>query len=138
VNFTEPAFSIFFPVFLAVYFALRHSVKRQNFWIAAASFFFYGWFDWQFCLLLVVSTAADFYFGLAIDYARHKSRSKRIDIARLTLVASVIVNLMFLGFFKYFNFFVDSLARVTAAFGLEPILPILQVALPAGISFYTF
>ena len=135
MNFTEFAFLVFFPLFLLFYFGLRGDLQKQNLLVAAASYFFYGWFDWRFCLLLVLSTAMDFYFGLVMD--RAVAQRDRM-LARFTLAASLIANLGLLGFFKYFNFFVDQASAVSEALGLGPLHVMWQVALPAGISFYTF
>lgn len=135
MNFTEPAFLLFFSAFLAAYVWLRHDLQRQNLLVAVASYFFYGWFDWRFCFLLLFSTAMDFFFGLVVDHAVSSGNRR---LARLSLAASLICNLGLLGFFKYFNFFVDQASAVSEAAGLGPLHGFWQVALPAGISFYTF
>ncbi|MEA2875470.1 MAG: alginate O-acetyltransferase complex protein AlgI [Hyphomicrobiales bacterium] len=135
MNFTEPAFLIFFPLFFAFYCWLRRDLQKQNLLVAVASYFFYGWFDWRFCFLLLASTALDFYFGLAVDRALRRGDR---EFARLTLGASLICNLAILGFFKYFNFFVDNASAITVELGLGDLGSFWRVALPAGISFYTF
>jgi len=136
MNFVDPVFLIFFGAFLPLYFALRDQLAKQNFLLTLGSYFFYGWFDWRFCFLLLATTAADFYFGIVIDAARHGGIDKRL--AKYTLVASLIFNLGILGVFKYFNFFADTVDALAWQFGLEGGLPLLRIALPAGISFYVF
>ena len=128
--FNSPEFLVFLPVVLLVYYAL--SRRAQNAWLVLASYFFYGWWDWRFCGLLALSTVIDFTCALRID-ASSDSR-----VRRRWLLLSLCANLGILGFFKYFNFFVDSAAALLSAVGLQPHLPVLRVLLPVGISFYTF
>ena len=126
--------SLIFPVFLfvvlTVYVFLRH--RAQTVWLLAASYYFYGYWDSRFLSLLLLSTVVDYYVGLAID-ATDDAR-KRNSL----LCLSLAVNLGVLGFFKYFNFFVDSAAVILESAGFSPHLPTLSVILPVGISFYTF
>ena len=123
-----------FFVFLAVVLALYYSLATlpQNRMLLVASYFFYGWWDWRFTSLLMISTIFDFHISIAIDNAKNQRRRK------LLLLVSIAVNFGMLGFFKYFNFFVDSTAQVIQWFGLQPHVPTLRIILPAGISFYTF
>jgi alginate O-acetyltransferase complex protein AlgI len=139
MNFTEPVFFAFFGAFLLAYYALRNELRLQNWLIAAASYFFYGWFDWRFCALLALSTVLDFCFGLIIDFAKHNGSSDDQLLAKRTLILSVVCNLAILGFFKYFGFFAESAERLLEIAGLHSgNWVITQIALPAGISFYTF
>lgn len=129
--FTTPTF--FF--FLAVVFALFWSLKnfgRQNYLLLAAGYIFYGWWDYRFCSLMLLSSVADFTFGRLLT--RFTEPSSR----RLVLVASFAFNLTLLGFFKYYNFFAQSLNRVFDVLGWQVDLATIQVILPVGISFYTF
>ena len=123
-----------FFVFLAVVLALYYSLATlpQNRMLLVASYFFYGWWDWRFTSLLMISTIFDFHISIAIENATEQHRRK------LLLLVSILVNFGMLGFFKYFNFFIDSAAHVIQWFGLQPHLPVLRIILPAGISFYTF
>jgi D-alanyl-lipoteichoic acid acyltransferase DltB (MBOAT superfamily) len=123
-----------FFVFLAVVLALYYSLETlpQNRMLLVASYFFYGWWDWRFTSLLMISTIFDFHISIAINGATDQRRRK------LLLLVSILVNFGMLGFFKYFNFFIDSAAHVIQWFGLQPHLPTLRIILPAGISFYTF
>jgi alginate O-acetyltransferase complex protein AlgI len=138
MNFTEPAFFAFFGVFLLAYYALRNDLRLQNWLIASASYFFYGWFDWRFCTLLALSTVLDFCFGLIIDFAKHQDTPDRL-LAKRTLILSVVCNLVILGYFKYFNFFSENVELLLEHLGMPELnWELRQILLPAGISFYTF
>ena len=123
-------FAFFFVAVFAAYHALR--LRGQNVLLLAASYFFYGWWDWRFLSLLMVSTLVDFMVGKALG------RTEGTRSRKALLTVSLVANLGILGFFKYFNFFVDSAGEALTAVGLEPHLPVLHVILPVGISFYTF
>jgi len=123
-------FLIFLPIVLVLYYALK--LRGQNLMLLAASFFFYGSWDYRFLGLLIASALVDFFAAGAIYRTQVPFRRK------LYLLASLSANLGILGFFKYFNFFVDSAARLIGTVGLQANLPVLYVILPVGISFYTF
>jgi alginate O-acetyltransferase complex protein AlgI len=136
-------FVVFFVVVTTVYWRLSH--RAQNRFLLVASYVFYGWFEPWFCLLLAGTTLVDWYAGLKMDpdpsqsaeaYA-HPSDTTRAR-RRRWLVLSLISNLSVLGFFKYFNFFISSVQQGLAALGVQASLPVLQIVLPVGISFYTF
>ena len=123
-------FAIFFTVVYSLYRALPR--RGQNALLLVASYFFYGAWDYRFLALLLISTMLDYFCGRAI-YRAKDSRQRH-----LFLVLTVAANLCFLGFFKYCNFFAESLTALLSPFGLAPSLPMLNVVLPVGISFYTF
>lgn len=126
-------FAIFLPiVFILYWFATNKSLKLQNLLIVLASYFFYGWWDWRFLSLIVFSTLVDYTVGLALSREEHKLKRK------LLLWLSIVVNLGFLGFFKYYNFFLDNFITAFSFFGSEIHGSSLQIILPVGISFYTF
>ncbi|MEO9891005.1 MBOAT family O-acyltransferase [Aurantibacter sp.] len=126
-------FAIFLPVvFLLYWFATQKNLKLQNFLIAAASYFFYGWWDWRFLSLILFSTLVDYSIGVALR------RNENIRIRKTLLWISILVNLGFLGFFKYYNFFLDNFLEAFAFFGKEINANSLNIILPVGISFYTF
>lgn len=126
-------FVIFLPVvFLIYWFILYKNLKIQNLFIVLASYVFYGWWDWRFLSLILFSTLIDFSVGLAL------SKQEELIKRRLLLWTSIIVNLGFLGFFKYYNFFLDNFAAVFTFFGKEINTRSLNIVLPVGISFYTF
>lgn len=97
-----------------------------------ASYFFYGFWDWRFLILLAFSTFLDYFTGLKI----HDATSHRVRKA--WLITSVLINLGFLSFFKYFNFFTDSFASLVSLLGFVPHRSTINIVLPVGISFYTF
>ena len=128
--FNSLIFLVFLAVVLVLYRCLTH--RRQNLFLLVASYVFYGYWDWRFLSLLLISTAVDFYVGRGLH--RTDARTQR----RLWLAVSLVVNLGILGVFKYWGFFVDSAAAVLETWGLQSHRPVLSVVLPVGISFYTF
>jgi alginate O-acetyltransferase complex protein AlgI len=126
--------SLTFVGFLAVVLLIypRLAWRRQNLFLLVASYVFYGAWDWRFTFLLLTSTVVDFCVGPAIYHSRDPVRRK------LLLSVSVLTNLGILGFFKYYNFFVNSLADLLSTVGFDPHFATLQIVLPVGISFYTF
>ena len=128
--FNSLEYFVFLAIVLALYYSFSH--RWQNYMLLAVSYFFYGYWDYRFLSLMLISTVVDFFAGRIVDHAT--TESKR----RIFLAISMIVNLTFLGFFKYFNFFIDSAERVLSAAGMGFSAPVLYVILPAGISFYTF
>lgn len=128
--FNSLTFFIFFAAVFLLYLALPH--RGQNRLLLAASYLFYGAWDWRFLFLLIFSCTLDFLFAQAIG----KTPSPRARKA--WVAASIGLNLGILGFFKYFNFFADSLALLLEALGFHASLPALRILLPVGISFYSF
>jgi len=126
-------FAIFLPVVLLLYWFVFHkSLKWQNILLLFASYFFYACWDWRFLFLLVFSTLLDYYTGIKIFDAQTKSGKK------IWMLLSVIINLGFLGVFKYYNFFIESLAEGLEPFGIKLHYNTIKLILPVGISFYTF
>ena len=133
MNFTQPEF--FFLAAAALICAVVLSGKQQKLSILTASLIFYGWWDWRYLGLLLVSTTIDFLAGLLIASARKISDDRT---AKIGLTVAIGANLAILGTFKYFDFFSKSLAMALASVGfhVEPVL--ISTILPIGISFYTF
>ncbi len=126
-------FAVFLPVVFALYwFAFRHNLRLQNALLLVASYVFYGWWDWRFLSLIAFSSAVDFFVGLAMEKTQEKRRRRAL------LLVSVLVNLGFLGFFKYYNFFLDSFVDAFTFVGHPISANRLNIILPVGISFYTF
>ena len=126
-------FAIFLPVVFIVYWLLKnYHLKLQNLLIVVASYLFYGWWDWRFLSLILFSTIIDYSVGVCLSKTSHKGKRK------LLLWISVLINLGFLGFFKYYNFFLDNFISAFLLFGTKLEVSSLQVILPVGISFYTF
>lgn len=126
-------FAIFLPsVFFLYWFIANRNLKIQNLLIVVASYFFYGWWEWKFLSLVAISTLVDFSVGLGLSY--HQSPRAR----KALLWISIIVNLGLLGFFKYYNFFIENFIAGYSFFGKEISPNSLKIILPVGISFYTF
>lgn len=126
-------FAIFLPLVFAIYWLLKNqALKTQNTFLLLSSYVFYGWWDWRFLSLIIFSSLVDYLLGLSI------AKSSIPRQRKLFLVTSLLVNLGFLGFFKYFNFFTQGFADAFTFFGqtIEPSR--LNIILPVGISFYTF
>jgi len=130
--FNSVEFAWFLPLALVLYWVLRRSVRGQNALLVVTSYVFYGWWDWRFLSLIVVSTILDY------SVARGLGATSRSGRRRLLVTLSVVGNLGILGFFKYCDFFVRSAASVLGALGLDADLQVLGIILPVGISFYTF
>ncbi|MHB8079590.1 MAG: MBOAT family O-acyltransferase [Candidatus Krumholzibacteriia bacterium] len=128
--FNSLRFLLFFAVVLLV--VPRLSWRRQNLFLLAASYFFYGSWDWRFVGLLLLTTTIDFVCGLRIAAAT-EPRGRRN-----WMLAGVIGSLSILAVFKYCGFFVVSFGELLGRLGLEAHLPVLRIVLPVGISFYTF
>lgn len=131
--FNSIEFAIFLPIVFALYwFVFNRSLKLQNFVILAASYVFYGWWDWRFLALILASTLLDYSVGNAmVKTENHKKRKQLLAI-------SLFFNLGSLGFFKYYNFFVESFVDAFSFFGQSLESSTLHIILPVGISFYTF
>ena len=131
--FNSSSFAIFLPIVFSLYwFMTNKNLKLQNLLLLVASYYFYACWDWRFMFLLMFSTFLDYYTGLKIE------ESKNQNLRKFWLWLSVGINLGFLGFFKYYNFFAESFAEMLQNFGLQVNPWTLKVILPVGISFYTF
>lgn len=126
-------FAIFLPVVFVLYwFVTNKNLRFQNVLIVIASYVFYGWWDWRFLSLIVFSTVVDYIIGEQLDLTDQPRRRK------VLLWISILVNLGFLGFFKYYNFFVDNFVSAFSFLGANIQPNTLDIILPVGISFYTF
>ncbi len=128
--FNSLEFVMFFVLVYALYLALGH--RAQNRMLLVASWIFYGAWDWRFLSLLIISSVVDYYVSNIIfrtENPRHR---------KAWLAVSIALSLSLLGFFKYFNFFAGSFRALMARFGIAVDLPVLNIVLPVGISFYTF
>ena len=127
--FTELVFFVFCPIFFVFFFAMKGTARLSV--CLLGSYVFYGWWDWRFLFLILFTTVANFWFGQRIDVADSESHKKRY------LALSVAVNLAVLAYFKYANFFLDSLGACGRLLGIDWNFDTLSVILPLGISFYT-
>ena len=128
--FDTPIYFLFLLIAVLVYWRLQW--RQQNQFLLAASYLFYGWWDWRFLTLILISTLVDY------QCARVIARSNNPTQRKLLLALSVGLNLCFLGFFKYYDFFASSLVDALGGLGISASLPLLKWILPPGISFYTF
>jgi D-alanyl-lipoteichoic acid acyltransferase DltB (MBOAT superfamily) len=129
--FPTPEFAIFFAVVFAAAWALRGRDEARKGALVAASYVFYGWWSWGFAALLAASSVASWAAGRAI--ARLPGRAGGA-VAALAVAADLAV----LGYFKYADFFLSQLNAALAAAGVDAAAPLLGLAVPVGVSFFTF
>ena len=130
MQFDSYIYAVFLPLVFAGYWLLRNKLLWQNMFLLAASYIFYGWWDWRFLGLIIITSTSTFLSGLVIK----NDRSRR---SKIWLSLNIILNLGILAAFKYFNFFKDSFADILRLFGANPDFPTINILLPVGISFYT-
>jgi alginate O-acetyltransferase complex protein AlgI len=128
--FDTPVYLVFLSIVVLLYWRL--SQRPQNAFLLVASYFFYGWWDWRFLGLIALSTLVDFYCARTIAVSADQNRR------RFLLILSVTMNLGFLGYFKYCDFFIGSFSAGAAMLGIHIPVQVLGILLPPGISFYTF
>ena len=126
-------FAVFLPVvYLLYWFVFNRNIALRNVFLLVASYTFYGFWDWRFIPLIVVSSATDFFIGQLLQKITDAKKRK------ILFIISIFVNLSILGFFKYYNFFVGSFVDAFSLFGMSFNYSPLNIILPVGISFYTF
>jgi D-alanyl-lipoteichoic acid acyltransferase DltB (MBOAT superfamily) len=126
-------FAIFLPIVFALYWLIPNKkITVQNILLLVASYFFYACWDFNFMFLLMFSTLLDYFSGIMMFDAKTLFRKK------FWFWLSIIINLGFLGVFKYYNFFIESFAEGLGLLGIQANYSTLAVILPVGISFYTF
>jgi D-alanyl-lipoteichoic acid acyltransferase DltB (MBOAT superfamily) len=126
-------FAIFLPIVFTLYwFVSNRNLKLQNLIIVVASYIFYGWWDWRFLSLILFSTMVDYAIGIRL------SKQENPKSRKILLWTSIVVNLGLLGFFKYYNFFLENFIQAFSFFGTDIKANSLKIILPVGISFYTF
>ncbi|MEM9680286.1 MAG: MBOAT family O-acyltransferase [Bacteroidota bacterium] len=132
--FNSIEFIVFFVLtFVTYWYVFKDSIKKQNVLLLIASYVFYGWWDWRFLSLIAFSSFVDYFLGRSIFFSTSNSTKKAL------LGISLLANLGLLGFFKYYNFFVDSLLELFEFVGYtNASVHTLNIILPVGISFYTF
>lgn len=122
----------FFIVFVLYWIFFKKNIRNRNIFLIIVSYFFYGWWDWRFLSLIIISSIVDYIAGKKIyENSNNKKRKS-------WLLVSLVVNIGFLGFFKYFNFFADSFVDAFTFFGTNFNSYRMNIILPVGISFYTF
>jgi D-alanyl-lipoteichoic acid acyltransferase DltB (MBOAT superfamily) len=125
-------FAFFLPIVFALYWLAKRNIKLQNTILLISSYYFYACWDWRFLSLILISSLVDFLVGIALSNQEHVVKRK------VLLWTSISVNIGFLAFFKYYNFFVEEFVAVFSMFGREIQANSLNIILPIGISFYTF
>jgi D-alanyl-lipoteichoic acid acyltransferase DltB (MBOAT superfamily) len=131
VLFNSVTFVAFYVVVFTLYWLIR-ARRPQNVLLLAASWVFYGAWSWKFLLLLIASSVLDYVCALLIERASSARRKQSV------LIVSVTANLSFLATFKYLGFFVTEFAAFLEGLGFDASVPVLEIVLPVGISFYTF
>ena len=130
MSFNSVEYAAFLAAVVAITWQLRH--QHQNVFLLAASYVFYGLWDWRFLALLFISTVIGYTSGIALDAATDESRRRTILISR------VVLNLGMLAVFKYAGFFVDSFVDLARGVGFDATAPTFRIILPIAISYYTF
>jgi len=131
--FNSIEFAIFLSVvFILYWFVFNKNLKLQNLFLLIASFIFYGWWDWRFLFLLVIS------IGLVYFPGKLMCATQKLLVRKFWFWFSVLISIGFLGVFKYYNFFIDSFKELMVNFGMQVNMSSLRIILPVGISFYTF
>lgn len=125
-------FAIFFPIVFFTYWAVAKNLTLRNILILVSSYVFYGWWDWRFLFLIGISSIVDFIIGQKLYKTENLKKRKGL------LIISLVVNLGFLFYFKYTNFFIDTFVDAFTLFGQKLEVSTLNIILPVGISFYTF
>ena len=125
-------FWFFCVVFSIYWFVLKRNFKLQNLFLFAASYTFYGWWDPRFLNLIFISSSVDFLIGRSI-FKQNKTIRRKVLLA-----FCIFINLGILGFFKYYNFFIESLVCLLSKTGYNAQFTTLKIILPVGVSFYTF
>ena len=130
--FNSVPYVIFLPIVFMLYWFVFKKLRSQNILLLIASYIFYGWWDYRFLLLIATSTLIDYSLALKIQKERPEIRRK------IFLYASIVVNIIILGYFKYFNFFIESFIELGHQIGFSTNVSLINIVLPVGISFYTF
>ncbi|MDR1024036.1 MAG: MBOAT family protein [Prevotellaceae bacterium] len=130
--FNSLEFAIFLPVVFLIYWSISKNVKAQNLFLLAASYFFYGWWDWRYLSLVLLCSVTNYTAGILMMRTGAQKRRKII------LTVCCLVSLGVLGVFKYYDFFITSFADAFSIFGFHLKINTLELILPVGISFYTF
>lgn len=128
-------FYLFLPLVFLLYWFVFAKQKWQNLLVVVASYVFYGYWDWRFLLLIALTTLCSFGSGLMSHGCKQKGEDGK---AKAIAAANIVLNLLILGIFKYYNFFAENMALLLRHVGMNADWPTLNIILPVGISFYTF
>ena len=139
--FNSIEFIFFLIITFLLYWFVFNRLKIQNFFLVLISYIFYGWWDWRFLILIAVTTIASYCSGILISSFRYKNnyeKNNHFNKSRIIAICNIILNLIILCAFKYFNFFGENLYKLLGLFGFNIDWITLKILLPVGISFYTF
>lgn len=131
--FNSLEFVLFLPIVFLLYWFVFRERRWQNFFVVVASYIFYGWWDWRFLLLIAFTSFCSYLSGIFLERTEGKRLHQKIISA-----SNIVINLVILGIFKYYNFFVENMALLFKSIGYELDWATLNIVLPVGISFYTF
>ena len=131
MRFDSYTYALFLPAVFCIYWMLSGRLKWQNLFLLAASYLFYGWWDWRMLGLIVLTSLTT--WGSALMMRGDRSAHDRAWAA-----ANIVLNMGVLAVFKYLGFLRDSLVALMGILGVHPDWPTLNILLPVGISFYTF
>ena len=131
-------FLIFFPIVTTLYFVFPHKIR--NYWLLAASYFFYMCWNPKYILLLMTSTFITYLSGIVMERIKQSDieEDKKVKLKNWTVAASFVLNISMLFYFKYINFALDVMTDVLGLFHISVNVPTFDVILPVGISFYIF
>lgn len=132
MSFNSLEYLIFLPIVFLLYWFVFKQIKIQNLLIVFASYIFYGWWDWRFLILIAFTSLCSYLTGVQIGKQRDSGGGKFFT------ALNIIINLLILGVFKYYNFFAESLQQLLSTLGVNADFVTLKIILPVGISFYTF
>ncbi len=141
--FNSIEFLLFLPIVFLLYWFVFKPLKLQNLFVVVASYLFYGWWDARFLVLIAFTSICSYYSGIFIKKVRERTvaegDNQKIERrARWIVAANITINLLILGIFKYYNFFLENFEALFAQLGIKLSWPTLKIILPVGISFYTF
>ncbi len=137
MQFNSIEYIIFLPLVFLLYWSMHKSIKKQNIFIVVVSYVFYGWWNVKLLFLIALTSLLSFLSGVLIEKSRTVQSYYSLS-PKIIMITNVIVNLVILGVFKYYNFFVENLVELFAVLDIHLQITTLQLILPVGISFYTF
>ena len=126
-------FLFFLPIVFLLYWFIFRTKKQKNLLIVLASYVFYGWWDYRFLFLIALTSLCSYYSGLYIN-----RNEKNRKVQKLISAANITINLIILGIFKYYNFFIENLVDLMSIWKINIDMVTQNIILPVGISFYTF
>lgn len=126
-------FLVFLPIVFLLYWFVFKPLRWQNLFVVAVSYLFYGWWDWRFLILIAITTFCSFASGVLLE--KYEGRHK---IRQGISAVNIILNLLILCYFKYYNFFGENFSALLRSLGMQADWVTLDILLPVGISFYTF